>query len=273
MRVGIVRSDVGKLYLSDVENKSQRNFSSQPKGQSRYLSKPTDAQLATMLGTVAFLTTLGSVGAATFNTAGTANGTKLNIKTAAAQPFTQITVTSGAAVPIATIVADLNRGFTNAGLGLHARADGTNHVAIDTTAKGPGAYFRIDAASPSAGALQTVLGITVGVGAAVNGLTIAALKTAVYPTAVTVNVATATITALSTFANMASADKTALVTAIANTIAPRLVETGFALRSFAYGVISKVASSTYQPGGARIGLPAGIGAAVVADDGSTPFTL
>jgi hypothetical protein len=272
MRVGIVRSDIGKLYLSDVENKSQRNFSSQPKGQSRYLSKPTDAQLATMLGTVAFLTKLGSVGAATFNTAGTANGTKLNIKTAAAQPFMQVIVTSGAAVPIATIVADLNRGFVNAGLGLHARADATNHVAIDTTTKGPGAYLEISAASPSAGALHTVLGLAT---AALNGLTVAALKTAVYPTAVTINVSSATILAIptSTFSLMASTDQAALVTAIANIIAPRLVETGFALRSFAYGVISKVASATYQPGGVRIGLPVGIGAAVVADDGSTPFTL
>lgn len=270
MRIGIVRSDIGKLYLSDVENKSQRNFSSQPKGQSRYFTKPTDAQLATMLATVAFLTKLGSVGAATFNTAGTANGTKLNIKTASAQPFTQITVSSGAAVPIATIVADLNRGFTNAGLGLRARADATNHVAIDTTAKGPSAYLEISAASPSAGALHTVLGLAT---AALNGLTVSALKAVVYPTAVTINVSSAAILAIPTFSLMASADQTALVTAIADMVAPRLVETGFALRSFAYGVISKVIGATYQPGGARIGLPIGIGAAIVKDDGSTPFTL
>jgi hypothetical protein len=269
MRVGIVRSDVGKLYLSDVENKSQRNFSSQPKGQSRYLSKPTDAQLATLLGTVAFLTKYGSVGAATFDTT-VANGTKLNIRTAATQPFTQVVVTSSATLAVAQVVSDLNKAFVNAGLGLHARISNTNHVSIDTTAKGPSAYLEISAASPSAGALHTVLGLAT---AALNGLTVAALKTAVYPTAVTVNVATATIAALSTFSLMASADQTALVTAIANTIAPRLVETGFALRSFAYGVISKVASATYQPGGARIGLPAGIGAAVVADDGSTPFSI
>ncbi len=49
MRIAIVRSDIGRFLLDDVENSSQRCFSSQPVGQSRYFTKPTDAQLTALL--------------------------------------------------------------------------------------------------------------------------------------------------------------------------------------------------------------------------------
>lgn len=49
MRIGIVRTDIGRIYLDDVENTSQRDFSSEPAGQSRYFKHPTDAQLQAIL--------------------------------------------------------------------------------------------------------------------------------------------------------------------------------------------------------------------------------
>lgn len=275
MRVGFVRTDLsanspnGRLYLSDVENTSQRNFSSEPKGQSRYFHKPTDAELLTVLNGIASLTIRGTDVAASVDTT-VANGTKLNIRTSPTASFTQVLVSSNAALAKTTIVTQLNADFVAAGLGLVARISGTNQITIDTTAKGPNAYVEISATLPSAGALHTVLGFTAG---ATTGLSVAALKTAVYPTATTVNVSTATIAALSSFSLMIPATQAALVLAIADAVAPRLVETGQALLSFAYGALSKLRSATFQPGGARIGLPAGIAAAIVADDGSTPFTL
>jgi hypothetical protein len=269
MRIGIVRSDIGNLYLSDVENSSQRNFSSEPRGQSRYFSKPTDAQLQAAMNASANLTIRGSDTAATVDTT-VANGTRLNIKTSAAAAFTQVTVTSNATLAKAQIVTELNAQFALNGLGLVARISGTNQVTIDSTAKGAAAYIATSASSPSTGALHTVLGIAA---AATTPISVATLKAAVYPTSTTVNVAAATINALGTFALMTPAQQTANVASIADVVAPTLVETGPALLSFVHGQISKLRSATFRPGGARSGIPAGIAAAVVASDGSTVFSL
>ena len=275
MRVAIVRSDINRIYLDDVENSSQRNFSSEPVGQSRYFHKPTDAELQAVLNAYAPLTIRGANVAATVDTT-VANGTKLNIKTSAAAAFTQVTVTSNAALAKTQIVTELNAAFLVAGLGLVARISGTNQVTIDTTAKGQNAYIEVSAASPSAAALHTVLGIAA---AATSPLSVAALKVAVYPTSVTVNVAAATINALSTFALLSTTAQTALDSAIADAVAPSLVETGMALLSFVYGKLSKLRVASFIPGGpqatttTRVGLPAGIAAAIVQNDGSTVFSI
>ena len=269
MRVALVRSDLGHLYLDDIENASQRCFSSEPVGQSRYFHKPTDAELSAVLAAKANLTVLGSDTAATVATNGS-NQTKLNIKTSASAAFTQVVVTSGATQTKASIASDLNAAFAAAGLGLVARVTAATKIAIDSVTGGPNAYINIDASSPSTAALQTQLGLSTG---ATVGLTLAALKTAVYPTAVTVNVAPATIEALSTFVNMTTAQKAALDAAIADLVAPSLVETGPVLLSFVYGKLSKLKSALCQPGGARAGLPAGIAVAIVANDGSTVFSV
>lgn len=269
MRVGIVRSDIGHMYLADVENRSQRNFSSQPPGQSRYFHKPTDAELQAVLDANAPLTIQGSDTGAAVNTTG-ANATKLNIKTAAAAAFTQVTVTSGAAVTKAQIVLDLNAAFLAAGLGLVARIAGTLQITIDSTAKGQKAYISVSATSPSTAALHTQLGIAA---AATTPMALATLKTALYPTGVTINVAPATINALSTFPLLTAGAQATLDTAIADLVAPSLVETGPVLLSFVYGNLSKMRVAAFQPGGTRAGLPAGIGAAIVANDGSTVFVI
>ena len=199
-----------------------------------------------------------------------ANGTKLNVRTSATGVFVQVTVTSNAALPKTTIVTELNAAFVAGGIGLTARISGTNQLTIDTTAMGPDAYVEISAATPSAAALHTVVGLAA---AATSGLSLAAWRTAVYPTATTIDVSSATILALSTFTLLTTADQTALVDAVADLIAPEIIETGAALLSFAFGIMSKAAAATFQPGGARIGLAAGPALAILQDDGVTPFTL
>lgn len=270
MRIGIVRTDIARIYLSDVENASQRDFSSQPKGQSRYFVHPTDAQLTAVLNKFGLATLLGT-NTSTFNTTGS-NGTKLNIRVRSTDAYKQVTVRSGATVTAAQIVTDLNLGFKNGGIAASARVAGTA-VAIDTTVGGPGVNLDLDASTPSTATLQTVLGLSTS---PVAGVTLAALKAAVYPTATTVNVASATILALggaTGFINLSTAQQTALVGAVQDLVAPRIVETGPALRSFAYGILSKMASPSFQPGGSRSKLPAGVACEVLADDGSTPFVL
>jgi len=271
MRAGFVnRTDLPKgLYISDVENTSQRCFSSEPRGQSRYLSRPTDSELLAVLETVAPVTIRGSNTAATVDTT-VANGTKLNIRNSASGSYIQVTVTSNAALPKTTIRDELNAEFIAEGLGLTARISGTNQITIDTTAKGPTAYVAISATTPSTAALHTVLGLAA---AATPGLSLAAWRTAVYPTLTTINVSSATILALSTFALLPAASQTALVAAIQDIIAPEFIETGLVLLSFAYGILGKAADPTFQPGGDRIGLTAGPALAILEDDGVTPYSI
>ena len=90
--------------------------------------------------------------------------------------------------------------------------------------------------------------------------------------ATTVDVSSATLGAVSGITALSSGPKAALVATLQDAIAPSLVETGAVLLSFADGKLSKLKSAAFQPGAGRA-VPAGIAAAIVANDGTTPFTL
>lgn len=276
MRVGIVRSDIGKVYLSDVENRSQRCFSSEPAGQSRNFAKPTAAQLTAVLAAKAILSAKGDNASATSNT--TSANNVLRIRASATAAYTVITVTSNAALAKAALVAELNAALVNAGLPIVATlltGGDANKVQFDTVAPnaGPTAKLQIDTTANGSTLNAALHSTWAGSPPNLSGMALATLVAAVYPSATTINVASATIVALSTFSSMQAAAQLALVTAVQDAVAPALVETGPALLSFAYGVLSKLRSTGFQPGGARIGLPAGVAAAIVANDGSTVFTL
>lgn len=274
MRVGIVRSDVGHMFINDVESRSQRCFSSQPAGQTRYLHKPTDAEFATFLSTWGVLTLAGTDANATVNTVG---ANILRVRASSSLSYVSITVTSGATTSKTQIASDLNVGFTNNSLPFVASVDSSNHLHIDTKGANVGvnAHLILDATASST--LNTPVGFPNGT--TLNGMSVATLKTAVYPTATTIDVSTATVAALSTFSAQTSTQQAATVSAVADFVAPHLYETGPVLLSFAYGNLSKMRLATFHPGGVKsssstfIGLTAGIAAAVVQDDGVTPYTL
>jgi len=270
MRVGIVRSDIGSVYLSDVENRAQRCFSSEPAGQSRYFAKPSDAEFLAVLNEYGATALKGNNSSASVDTD---PSNTLRVRTTAGAAFTVITVTALNSCPKATIVADLNTGFTNAGLNLQAVLQ-SNQVIIKTTgaSNGPDGYIELDSVG-NGSTLNSVLSNAWNSGVSVSGVTVSSLKSTVYPSSTTVNVSSGQIDNLSQFAALPTADLANLVDAVADLVAPRLVETGPVLLSFTYGILSKLTDSTFQPGGARVGLPAGVAAAVVEDDGSTPFTL
>jgi len=94
MRVAALRTDIGHLYLDDVENRSQKNFSSEPAGQSRYFHVPTDAELTTVLAS--FGITLTTLPLATLRTA---------VYGGATAPFTSVDVSSATLVALAGISA------------------------------------------------------------------------------------------------------------------------------------------------------------------------
>jgi hypothetical protein len=191
----------------------------------------------------------------------------------ASTPYQVIVVTTGIATLKTRIRDDLNIAFQNLSLPFVASIAGTNQIQIDTTApnSGPNAFLGVDSVA-NGSTLNTAVGFPVGV-TTIPGLAISSLQGAIYPTPTTINVSTANITGLATFSLLSSTKITALVNAIAESVAPRFVETGMVMLSFAYGVFSKMNSTAFRPGGARIGLPAGVAAAFVTDDGVTPYTL
>ncbi len=265
MRVAAIRSDLSRIYLSDVENRSQRNFSSEPAGQSRYFEVPTDAEFVSGSLRYAVISVRGSNSSASVDT--DPNDT-LRIKTSASGSFHIITVTSGNTTAKTVIRDDLNAAFIDAGLGLFATVV-SNRIQIDSLIGGPTAYIEVDTVG-NGSTLNTAIGLADG---ATSGLSISDLKTAIYPTSSTVDVSSTTILALSTFSLLSTDKQDRLVDATADLVAPTLVETGLTLLSFAYGVLSKLRSVDFQPGGDRIGLPTGPAVACVEDDGSTPFSL
>jgi hypothetical protein len=271
MRVAVVRTDISKFYLADVENTSQRNFSSEPKGQSRYIYKPSNAELTAILNTNAFLSALGSENSATVNTS---SNNVLKVKVLSSAAFTSISVTADIALGKAQLVSELNAGFVTNSLKVVASLVG-NKVKFQTigTNAGPSAYFAIDTTAHGSSLNSKLDAGWVLAPPALTGLSVAALKAAVYPTASTVDVSSATILALSTWTNLTPSIQTTLVNSIADLVAPKFVETSKALYSFLNGNLSKMKASNFQPGGSRGIVVAGAAVAVVADDGSTPFTV
>ena len=106
MRVGIVRTDLGKgVYLADIESAVQRNFSSEPPGQSRNIRRPTDAELDAVLNLYPLPASL--TGSDTAVNVDTSVNDTLRIRSSAALAYTVIAVTSGAATAKTVIRDDL----------------------------------------------------------------------------------------------------------------------------------------------------------------------
>jgi hypothetical protein len=244
----------------------------EPPGQSRILRYPTDAEIESALNLFAFLSLRGTDMSATVDTI-TGPDDTLRIRRNAADAYEVISVTQGLAVPKTTIRDDLNTAFVARGLPFVASVAGTNQLQIDTTDDnaGPSARLQVDSVV-NGSTLNTAVGFAAG-GVTVTGITVASVKAAVYPTPTTINVSTAAIVALSSWSLLSATKQAALVDAVAEVIAPSFVETGAVLLSFAYGVFSKMRSATFQPGGDRVGLPAGVAAAFLQDDGVSVFSL
>lgn len=263
------------LHLDDLLPRNQYPYDSQVAGQSRVVRKPSDDELAAAVA--AYPAPVSLTGTDANAAVDTSVNDTLRIRTNPDLAYTVIAVTAGAATAKTTIRDDLNTAFGTAGLGLLASVDGSNHLVITSVSPnvGPGALIDVDSVA-NGSTLNTAVGFAAG-GVTVSGAATSALvsdiKTAVYPTSVTIDVSEATIVGANADLGLLSAgDKTALATAVADLVAPQFVETGDVLLSFAAGKLSKMRVASFQPGGTRAGLPAGIAVAAVENDGSTPFT-
>lgn len=276
MRIGVVRDDMGRgLHLDDLMPRNQYPYASQVAGQSRVIRKPSDAELAAAIGS--YPAPAATTGTDTNANVDTSVNDTLRIRTSPSATYTVIAVTAGAATAKTTIRNDLNAAFTSNSLPLVADIVGTNQIRIRTTSPnvGPSAYLQIDSVA-NGSTLNTPLGFAVG-GVVATGTATSTLvtdvKTAVYPTAVTIDVSQATVVAANAaFAGLSAGDQAALTAAIAELVAPYFVPTGDVLNSFANGKLSVLRVAAFRPDGDRAGYPTGIAVAAVEDDGSTPFT-
>ena len=136
MRVGMIRQDLVRLSIDDIENTSQRAFSSAPPGQSRCIEYPSNAVLTSVLNEYAYLSVLGN-GASYPVTLVSGTNNVLSIKTASTASYTAITIPAagggGTSYTAAQIVAVLNPAFINAGLLCVASVQG-GQIQIDTVA-------------------------------------------------------------------------------------------------------------------------------------------
>ena len=274
MRVGIVRTDLGSygLYLSDFESRVQRDFSSEPAGQSRQVHYATDAMLDAALVRVGVVSERSiDIGV----TANTAIDDTLRIRKNAADPFSVIVVPAGVVTPKTVIRDALNSGFSIANIPFVAEILGVNQIQINSTAilnSGPTARLEIDSVV-NGSTLNTAVGFPVG-GAVVTGLPVGVLRAVTYPAPLIIDVSAPTILGLSTWALLSVPQQNILVEYLAEVIAPRFVETGQVLLSFVDGILAKMRSPTFQPGGpVKAILPAGIAAAILQDNGVTPFSV
>jgi hypothetical protein len=273
MRVGIIRTDLGPygIYLSDLESRVQQNFSSHPPGQSRQVHYATDSILESLLINNAIVTVTGNNGAATFNT--TANNV-LRIRATSTDIFASVSVTAAVGTPKTTIRDDLNAGFAAQGLPFNARVSSSNILSIDSVPPNnrtglPGGYIELDTDANGSTLNIAFDAAWAAAPPSVTGLSVAALRAATFPGPLAIDVSSATILALSTFSLLTAAQQAVLVDAIAEGIAPKIIETGNAVMSFAKGVLFKLRQPTFQVGS----LPAGQAVVVLESDGVTPFVM
>lgn len=278
MRVGVIRGDLpGPVSLSKLEPVSQYNPSTEPRGQEVYVSRPTTAEIEGVLanpttGAGAIIQGSDITGSLPITFTGLNN--VLRVRTSAAASFTAVTIATGAVSTLAAVLAVVNDALRGTGI-TAVQGGGTGQRVALEGAHGVNSYVELDSVANGSTA-NTAIGLPPT--AVVRTMPAAsAFITALNPVGGTLDVSTATINAVG-----AGNNATALAfvtatrgtqTALANAIAPHLVETGTALDSYLVGQISELRNANFNPDPRRVpALVNGAAVSVVADDGVTPFS-
>lgn len=162
MRVGLIRQDLSRVYLDDVENTAQRNFSSEAPGQSRYFEFPSNTTLTSVLNQYAILSNPGN--SATFPLTLTGANNTLTAIVKSGGPTITMTIATGSYSAAALAVA-INAAFAANGLAqsLTAYVQGSTNlhsgqIQVDTVA--PGSAALASFSSTYAGVPQPPLGVS-----------------------------------------------------------------------------------------------------------------
>lgn len=263
MRVGIIRGDLpGPLFLADLEPTSQTNFPVDPAGQTRYVGRPTLAEVTTALASVP--ATIVGIGAIVFPLTIDGTNDTLLLKELASAGFTTVTLAHAVYANITTLRAAVNAALVAAGLATRAPVlSATRLVLVGPT--GAGAYLANDTVLHGSTA-NTDLGLPDGASWTVPAA--AAAITALLPVGGPLDVSTGTLaTAVCPILTAAQ------ILAIQDAIAPHFVDTDVAIKSFEVGNLAGYLSPTFVPDPHRVPtMTPGAAITVVQDDGVSLFT-
>lgn len=275
MRLGIIRGDLPGPVFLNLEPISQYNPPTEPRGQEVYVSRPTVAEVTSVLAnatTGAGAIVRGADLTATFPITINAANDDLKVRTSAAVGYTTVLVPNAIYATITTLIAAVNVALTGTGI-TAIQAAGTNRLGLEG-AHGVASYVGVDSVAGGSVA-NTPLGL--GAAALVRTMPSAAdYITACLPVGGPLDVSVATINGVGagTNANALSLVPTTRGTqeALADAVAPQLVETPTVIDSFLTGQISELRNALFNPDSRRRPpLVAGAAATVVQDDGVTLF--
>lgn len=277
MYVGIIRGDLpGPIFLGDLEVISQYNPMIEPSGQTYYVSRPTVAEVQSVLADAvhgAGATLQGSNIAGTLPITINAGNQTLAISASSTVAYTTVLVPTGTYATIAALVAAINTVLPS---DFVARAGvGTGSLAIEATLRGTGSWLQVAAVATST--FNTPAGFPATA-------TIRTMPTATdyivvcNPIGGALNVSDANINGVgaSTSANALGLIPVSrgTTTAMASAIATHLVETPTTVMSAAVGNLSEYLNAKFNPDTRLVPpLPDGAAIVLVEDDGVTPYVV
>lgn len=278
MRIGVIRGDLpGPIFLADLEPVSQYNPSTEPRGQERYLSRPTVAEIEAALSNAtrgAGATIEGSDISGSFPITITGANDDLKVKTDPAAAYTTVLIAQATYANITTLLAAVNLALTGTGITARQGTGSGQRVAIESNTKGVNSYLQIDSTAGG-----SVANTPLGFGASSITRTMpsgATYITALNPVGGTLDVSSATINAVGATTNSNALNlipsNRGTVTAIQDAIAPKFAETPVAVDSYLVGKIAGFRNAAYCPDSRRVpALPSSAAISVVQDDGVTAF--
>jgi hypothetical protein len=286
MRVGVIRGDLpGPIFLADLEPVSRYNPPTEPRGQERYISRPTTAEIEEALadattGAGACINGIGDLAGAFPITI--TNGVDDNLRFRLAPtpaPFVDVDIAAAVYANITDLIAAVNTALANAGVAVTAflsvsPGGAEQRITFESDTKGVDSFVELDSVAGGSTAnapLLTPDGQIRTMAAAADFITDC------LPVGGPLDVSTATLNAVGALGtNLLSLlyIPTARGTheAVADAIAPQFVETPVAIDSFLVGNMADLLSANFTPDSRRMPpLATGPAIEVVEDDGSTPF--
>lgn len=280
MYVGVIRGDMpGPIWVGDLETVSQTNFTTEPVGQTTYLSRPSVQALTDYLGGLDAnydnTPYQGSGGvpagiegssAVTFPLTLTGSNNTISVSITVVDAYHSYVIPAGVYPNMTSLLAAANTAL--AGSGVSATTDsatGTVFILV-TTALGVGAYIKVNVVGTSTFNTPAHFADHQTFTMPTAATIIAALNPAIIPPATgSINVSAANV-----LATLGAAPQAAGAVAL---IAPQFVETTEAIQSFQIGMMAGFLTPDYNPD-PRL-LPAitnGPAIQVVQNDGMTAFT-
>jgi len=280
MRVGIIRGDLpGPVFLADLEPVSRYNPAIEPRGQERYIGRPTTTEVEAALSdsaTGAGATLAGGDISGSFPlTITLATDDDLKLTLVAGGAFVTATIAAAVYATLTDLITAVNAALDAAGIAATARENiAGNGLSVESDAYGVDSYIENDNIAGGSTS-NTALGLADG---AVRDMPAAAdFITDCLPVGGPLDVSAATVNAVGAGTNanalLLIPAARGTVTAIADALAPQLIETSAAIDSFLVGNLADLLSASYNPDPRRQPpLVSGPAIEVVEDDGTTTFT-